>query len=115
MADPQGESPEDISLESMLPVVTDELAVDPLLLALLQCAAFLDFADDETVEPNSATEVLDHVAYYVRRIPAERLGQLQSQLRRVEEHGAAEGWPPELVEFVGDFLDNCTADDDDEA
>ena len=61
MADADGEPREDIALESMLPVVADEFEVDPLLLALLQCAAFLDFADDDTVDPDSATEVLDQL------------------------------------------------------
>ena len=99
-------------LDFVMPVVSDELDIDPLLVALLHCAAFLDFADDDVVDPDAATEVLDHVALYVRRLPAERLAEIQAQLERLEEPSARAGWPQEMVEFVGDFLDNCSSDDD---
>jgi hypothetical protein len=102
---------EDGNGEAMLPVIPEELGADPLVLALLQCAAFLDFADEQLVDPEAATEVLDHLAYYVRRLPTERLDAMQADLERVEEHGAREGWSGQQVEFVADFLTNCTADD----
>ena len=114
MAERETDTPEDAALEAMLPVVPEELDVDPTLLALIQCAAFLDFGDDGTVAPDAATEVLDHVAYYIRRLPPERREQMQPQLDRIEAYGVREGWPTELSEFVGDFLDNCTSDDDDD-
>ena len=114
MADRVSDTREDATLEAMLPVVPEELDVDPVLLALLQCAAFLDFADDGTVDPDAATDVLDHVAYYVRRLPPERRAQMQAQVEKIEAYGGRESWPTELTEFVGDFLDNCTNDDDDD-
>jgi hypothetical protein len=115
MNDEQGEAKEkDGGFEFMLPVVPEELEVDPVLLALLHCAAFLDFAEDDAVDPDLATEVLDHIAYYVRRAPAARLEQMRAELKRVERHAAEERWPAELVEFVGEFLDNCTSEEDEE-
>ena len=114
MVESKRDGEQNAGLECMLPVVPEEIAADPLLLALLQCAAFLDFGDEQTVDQDAATEVLDHVAYYVRQLPKERIAQLQTQLERLEEHGTSEGWPRELAEFVGDFLDSCTADDEDE-
>ena len=114
MADRVSDTREDAALEAMLPVVPEELDVDPLLLALLQCAAFLDFADDTAVDPDAATDVLDHVAYYVRRLSTKRRDQMRAQVEKIEAYGAREGWPTELTEFVGDFLDNCTSDEDDD-
>jgi hypothetical protein len=100
--------------EFMLPVVPEEIEVDPILLALLHCSAFLDFAEDEVVDPDLATEVLDHIAYYVRRCSAERLKELEAQLKRIRNHATREAWPAELIEFVGDFLENCTSDEDED-
>ena len=115
MADQEHDNQENGPSEIMLPVVPEELDADPVLLGLLHCAAFLDYADDETVDPEAASEVLDHVAYYVRRLSAARLDELKAQLERVAEHGAREGWPEELVEFVKEFLENCTSDDEEDA
>ena len=110
--DPQAEPTEDLSF--MMPVVSEGLEVDPLLVALLHCAAFLDFADEELVDPDLATEILDHVALYVRRLSPERLEEIQAQLERLEEHASRAGWPEEMVEFVGDFLENCSSEEGDE-
>ena len=101
-------------LDFMMPVVSEEVDLDPLLVGLLHCAAFLDFANDDVVDPDVATEVLDHVALYVRRLSPERLEGIQAELERLEEYAARAGWPEEMIEFVGDFLENCSSEDDGE-
>ena len=100
--------------EFSLPVVPEQLGTDPLLLALIHCAAFLDFAEEDVVDPYVATDVLDHVALYVRRLPPDRIADLEQQLARLEAHASQEGWPAELVEFVSEFLDNCQSDEGDD-
>ena len=100
--------------EFSLPVVPEQVGADPLLLALIHCAAFLDFAEEDVVDPYVATDVLDHVALYVRRLPPDRLTELEQQLARLEAHASREGWPAELVEFVSEFLDNCQSDEGDD-
>ncbi len=100
--------------EFSLPVVPEPVGADPLLLALIHCAAFLDFAEEDVVDPYVATDVLDHVALYVRRLPPDRIADLEQQLARLEAHASRDGWPAELVEFVSEFLDNCQSDDTDE-
>lgn len=109
----------------MLPVAPEGLELDPVLLALLQCAAFLDLSSDEDVRPEGAGDVLEHVGMYVQRLGDEELDELESQLDDLAEHGASAGWPEELVQFVASFLENCgivtedavgddDADDDDD-
>jgi hypothetical protein len=101
--------------EPFLPVVPEELAIDPILLALLQAAAFLDLADDESVDPDQAGFVLEHVGMYVQRLGPEGAAAVQQQLTRVHAHAKSQGWPAELAEFVERFLYNCGLGDEDDA
>lgn len=91
----------------LLPVVPPELGIDPLLIALLHAAAFLDLSDDDSVDPELAGDVLEHVGMYVQRLPAERVQDIERQLRTLSEHAEAQRWPEELVDFVASFLYNC--------
>jgi hypothetical protein len=110
-----GSEPDDDTLEDgeddagagLLPVVPTELGIDPLLIALLHAAAFLDLSDDESVDPELAGDVLEHVGMYVQRLPPERLLEIESQLSSLSAHAEAQGWPGELVDFVASFLYNC--------
>jgi hypothetical protein len=92
---------------SMLPVLPPELAIDPLLAALLHLAAFLDLSDDASVDPDAAGEALEHVGLYVQRLDEATLDRLESELRRLAEHAQVAGWSEEQREFVEDFLYSC--------
>jgi hypothetical protein len=98
----------------LMPVVPDELGIDPMLLALLHAAAFLDLAGDDSVDEEDAGDVLEHIGLYVQRLPPERLDDITAQLERLERHGKQNGWPGALTEFVADFLYNCGSGDDEE-
>jgi hypothetical protein len=108
------ESDEEVAV--LLPVVSKELDVDPLLLALLSCAAFLDLSTEEAVDPEDAVDVLELVGTYVQRLPEERIEELKEQLADLHEWAKQQGWSHDKVEFVRDFLFNCGvgAEDDDE-
>ena len=97
----------DSQLASLLPAIPEGLELDPLLLALLQCTAFLDLSSDDEVQPDAAAEVLEHVGMYVQRMGDEELDQIESQIEDVVAHGKEAGWPTELVDFVSSFLENC--------
>ena len=98
----------------MMPSVPEALGIDPLLLALLHTTAFLDFSDDDTVEPEAANEALERVEQYVQRLPEERVSALQADLEKLEEHGTQAGWPEDMIDFVRDFLYNCGIGDEDD-
>lgn len=109
-ADDKGSGKEAVS---GLPLVPAELGIDPVLLALLHCAAFLDLSGEGIVEPGAATDVLEHVGLYVQRLSPDELADIADQLAALHEHGAEAGWAPELLELVDDFLYSCGVDDED--
>lgn len=96
----------------LLPVVPEELKLDPLLLALLRCSCFLDLSGEDGVDAQLAGEVLEHVGLYIQRLPDERLDELQAQLASLECYGSEQGWSEDLIEFIRDFLYNCGLGED---
>jgi hypothetical protein len=100
---------------ALLPAVPEELGVDPLLLALLRCASFLDLSGDEVVNADVAGEVLEHVGMYIQRLPDERLDEIHAQLEALEAHAQKEAWSSDVVEFIQDFLYNCGLGEDDDS
>lgn len=99
---------------ALLPAVPEELGIDPLLLALLRSASFLDLSADEAVNAELAGEVLEHVGMYIQRLSDERLDDIQQQLETLEAYAVEQGWVTEQIEFIRDFLYNCGLGDDDE-
>jgi hypothetical protein len=100
--------------EPLMPVVPEELGIDPLLLSLVHCAAFLDLAADDVVDPDAAGDVLENLEVYFKRLAPARLAEIDEQLERLSEWAESAGWPEELVDFVADFLYSCgVADEDD--
>jgi hypothetical protein len=96
----------------MMPAVPEPLGLDPLLLALLRCASFLDLTGEESINPELAGEVLEHVGMYIQRLPDERLDEIQAELETLEAHATEQGWSSDLVEFIRDFLYNCGLGED---
>jgi hypothetical protein len=116
MSDERENGTSDPEVEPYLPEIPPELGVEPLLAALLQCAAFLDLGDDTSVDPVQADEVLEHVGMYVQRLPPERVADIEKQLARLKEHAEKANWPEPIAAFVADFLYSCGIgeDEDDE-
>ena len=114
---------DDAEVAVLLPVVPKSVAADPLLLALVSCAAFLDLSTEEAVDPDDAVDVLELVGGYIQRLPEDRLEQIKEQLEGLAEWATKQDWPEETVAFVRDFLFNCGVadgegeedDEDDEA
>lgn len=102
-------------IDAFLPVVPEELGIDPVLLGLLHTAAFLDLADDDSVDPEFAGDVLEHVGLYIQRLGAERAGQIEAQLEKLAKYAAESGWPQHLREFVSHFLYNCGIGDEEDS
>jgi hypothetical protein len=112
MADEQEDPSDGADISPMLPLIPTELGVDPLLAALLQCAAFLDLSADDLVDGESATEVLEHVGLYIQRLGSEELAQVADQLAELKEHGQKVGWSAPAIEFIDDFLYSCGIGED---
>jgi hypothetical protein len=102
---------DDAEVAVLLPVVPKSVEADPLLLALVSCAAFLDLSTEEAVDPDDAVDVLELVGGYIQRLPEDRLEQIKEQLEELAEWATKQEWPEETVEFVRDFLFNCGVTD----
>lgn len=118
MADDDDDEREEASSDGLedpiMPLIPAELGIDPLLLALLHCTAFLDLASDDLVDPDAAGDVLENLEAYVKRLSRPRLAELQMQLDKLEEYAEEAGFAEELVDFIADFLYSCGVGDDDD-
>ena len=91
----------------VLPVLPSSLAIDPEFAALLHAAAFLEISGDDAVDPDWAVEALEHMAYYLQRLPADEVQRLSQQLDRIETYARTNEWPDTVTEFVGNFFEAC--------
>ena len=98
----------------VLPVIPDELRVDPQLAALLHAAAFLELSGDEAVDPDWAVEALEHIAHYLLKLPAPEVERTEDQLKRIAEFGRNNGWTDEAAEFIETFLQACGVTEEEE-
>jgi hypothetical protein len=99
----------------VMPLFPDSIQVDPVLAALVHCAAFLELSEDGAVDPDAAVEAMEHVSAYLSRLPEDRAGELRAALTRLAQHSRKQGGPDELQAFLDDFVENLGVADDDEA
>ena len=89
------------------PLLPLGLKVDPVLAALLHCMAFLELSGDDTVDPDSALEVMEYVAGYLQRLPVAETGAVRRQLAAVSLYAREQGAPDAFTAFVDGFLEAC--------
>jgi len=76
-------------------------------MALLQTSAYLDFSDDDVVDPEAARAVLERVGLYVQRLDDAGVERIAAELERLLAHAEQAEWPEEARDFVHDFLEHC--------
>ena len=89
------------------PLLPLGLKVDPVLAALLHCMAFLELSGDDTVDPDSALEVMEYVAGYLQRLSPAETAAVRTQLAAVSLYAREQSAPDTFVKFVDGFLDAC--------
>jgi hypothetical protein len=103
--DPPAQEPE---IESAhLPLVPDDAEIDPILLALLHAAMFLDLSEEPAVESGAARSVLERIGLYVQRLSDDEVEELAVSLERLAARAERDGFPPAAVHFIASFLENC--------
>jgi hypothetical protein len=95
-----------------LPVIPEELKVDPVLLALLHAEAFLQLSEDDAVDPDDAVEASEHIGMYLGRLPPSRVKGIKAILGQLAAHGRKQGWPSDVVDFIVGFWENSVGDDE---
>jgi hypothetical protein len=89
---------------AVFPLIPPELAVNPLLLAVLHATVFLSGSDDEVVNGRAADEALEYMAGYLQRLDGPQLRQVREDLLCLTAFARQEKWPKQLVRVVQRFL-----------
>ena len=88
----------------VMPVIPEELAIDPVLLAMLHACAFFEISGDETVDPDWAVEAMEHMTFYLQRLTAPAIEELRIQFDRLTSHCEGNEYDPRFTDLVRNFL-----------
>jgi hypothetical protein len=89
---------------AVFPLIPDELGIHPLLLAVLHAIVFFDGSDVEVVNEAAANEALHYFVTYLQRLQGNDLKRIREDMDCLIAFGKQEGWPPEEMQFLRDFL-----------
>jgi hypothetical protein len=89
---------------AVFPLIPPELAVNPLLLAVLHATVFLAGSEDEVVNSAAAEEALEYMAGYLQRLDGTQLQQVREDMTCLTTFARQEKWPKQLVRALQSFL-----------
>jgi hypothetical protein len=89
---------------AVMPVIPADLGAHPLLLAALHAIVFLSGSEPAIVQPDAATEALDHIASYLQRLRGPELQRLREDLDCLVAFGKEAQWDREAVQFLKEFI-----------
>jgi hypothetical protein len=97
--------PQDVPEDAaVLPLIPEELGIDPLLLAALHTVVFLLGSSEEVILPEAAEEALQYVATYLQRLSGASLKKVREDLATLQDFARQEKWPTEDIAFLKSFL-----------
>jgi len=89
---------------AVFPLIPPELGVNPLLLAALHAAVFLDGSEEDVVCPDAANEAMEYLVTYLQRLSGPALQQVREDLECLTSFARQQTWPKQQVRFLKDFL-----------
>jgi hypothetical protein len=89
----------------VMPVIPDELHVDPRTLAILHCVSFLELSGDDTVDPDWAVEAMEHVAHYLQRLSSDDLTRMTVDMQTIASWAESHQLPPHFIDLVQRFTE----------
>ena len=89
---------------AVFPLIPPELAVNPLLLAVLHATIFLAGSDDEVVHAAAAEEALEYMAGYLQRLDGALLQRVREDMACLTTFARQEKWPKQLIHALQRFL-----------
>jgi len=96
----------------VMPVIPEELGVDPRTLAILHGVSFLELSGDEAVDPDWAVEAMEHVAHYLQRLSQEEVARMAADLRTIAGWAEAQQMPPHFIDLVQNFTEYAGLESD---
>jgi hypothetical protein len=91
---------------AVLPLIPEELGIQPLLLAVLHAVVFFDSSDETVVNDAAAGEALEYLATYLQRLRGKELARVREDMETLLQFGRQERWPADALEFFQSFLDD---------
>ena len=52
------------------------------------------------------------MGYYLKRLPADRVGAIKADLKKLASFGRKQDWPEDAVEFIAEYWENAVGDDE---
>jgi hypothetical protein len=98
--DHDAEVPEGVAL---LPEVPDNLGLHPFSLAILDTVVFLTGTDEELIHQGAADEMFDRLVEHLTKLPAADKNRFHADLKKLGEHGLAEGWDADAIGFLNEM------------
>jgi hypothetical protein len=89
----------------VMPVIPDELHVDPRTLALLHCISFLELSGHDTVDPDWAVEAMEHVAHYLQRLDQDGLTRMKNDMKNIASWAESKQMPRRFIELTRRFTE----------
>src|SRR5262245_49680150 len=89
---------------AVFPTIPVELNVNPLLLAVVHATVFLAGSDEHIVHPGAASEAVDALAEYVRRLEGPALRAACEDMACLVVYARQQKWPKQLVHALKNFL-----------
>jgi hypothetical protein len=89
---------------AVFPLIPPELAVNPLLLAVLHACVFMHGSDDDVVHPDAAAEALEYMTGYLQRLDGPMLERVREDFACLVAFARQEKWPKQMTTFLKTFL-----------
>ena len=99
--EPESQVPEGAAV---FPLIPPELAVNPLLLALLHAYVFLYGSEEDVVHAAAAQEALEYMTAYLQRLEGPAVDRLREDVECLVAFARQEKWPKQLTTFLKTFL-----------
>jgi hypothetical protein len=89
----------------VMPLIPEELHIDPRTLAILHSVSFLELSGDETVDPDWAVEAMEHMAYYLKRLSPDDLSRVNIEMQTIASWAESHHLSPHFTDLVRNFLE----------
>lgn len=99
---------------AVFPTIPEELAVHPLLLAVVHATVFLAGSDENVVNGAAGDEAVQAMAGYLQRLNGTQLAQVREDLECLIAFARQSKWPKELIRFLKEFLADYGIETEDE-
>lgn len=94
-----------------MPLIPEELHIDPRTLAILHGVSFLELSGDDTVDPDWAVEAMEHMAYYLKRLSPDDITRMNIEMQTIASWAESHHLSPQFINLVRHFLEYLGLDE----